>query len=195
MRPIRLPKRFFRLAQSPDPTHNVIMTGVQIVVVWGFALVAVPTVLVRIEDAVGIRRWRWPGRTRVGTGVLAVSSAVGLSAAWVMATLGQGTPVPMAAARKLVVAGPYRYVRNPMAVSAVGQILGVAFLRGSPLVSGLAIGSGVMWNSVMRPSEEDFLVNRFGEEYRRYQRSVRCWIPGRRGFEPMVHADLPSGDD
>ncbi|MBC8870775.1 MAG: DUF393 domain-containing protein [Planctomycetes bacterium] len=39
----------------------------------------------------------------------------------------------------------------------------------------------VFWNLVVRPIEEADLHSRFGDDFERYKRSVRCWIPSFRG--------------
>jgi protein-S-isoprenylcysteine O-methyltransferase Ste14 len=167
----------FRAARDAGPVANLVKTAGQIVVVWTFALVALPTFVVWIERRAGLWRWRWSDRLVVGVAILIAASAVGLASAWVMATLGRGTPVPFDAARELVIAGPYRVIRNPMATSAVVQIIGVAVIRGSPLTLALAVVSGVGWHLAMRPPEERFLAERFGPAYEVYRRNVRCWLP------------------
>ena len=60
-----------------------------------------------------------------------------------MALIGEGTPLPAETARKLVVAGPYRYVRNPMAVAGVIQTASIGLLFGSWMVVVLAGPVGV----------------------------------------------------
>jgi len=42
------------------------------------------------------------------------------------ATVGKGTPAPFDPPRHLVVAGPYRYVRNPMYIGAGLALAGAA---------------------------------------------------------------------
>jgi protein-S-isoprenylcysteine O-methyltransferase Ste14 len=60
-------------------------------------------------DTVGAARWRW---------LAAVPSVLGFAVAvrciWDFGRTGHGTPAPMAPPQRLVVVGPYRYVRNPM---------------------------------------------------------------------------------
>jgi protein-S-isoprenylcysteine O-methyltransferase Ste14 len=169
--------RLFRVARPAGPAMNLAKTLVQLVVVWGFALGLLPWLAVQAEDAVGVPRWDWPGRHAAGAAVFLLGSSLGVASAWVMATVGQGTPVPFDAARELVVAGPYRFVRNPMAVSAVVQMLGVALAYGSGATVGLAVGGGVLWNVAIRPGEERFLADRFGQSYETYRAAVRCWVP------------------
>jgi protein-S-isoprenylcysteine O-methyltransferase Ste14 len=96
-----------------------------------------------------------------------------------MALRGRGTPLPAQTARDLVVVGPYRWVRNPMAVAGALQTASVGLWVGSWLVIVVAVAGAVVWNQLIRPAEEADLAARFGASYRRYTAQVRCWIPGR----------------
>ncbi|HEY3143252.1 MAG TPA: isoprenylcysteine carboxylmethyltransferase family protein [Acidimicrobiales bacterium] len=167
----------FRVARPAGHVTNLAKTAIQVVIVWTFALVLLPWLAVSVEAWAGVPRWDWRGRIALGGMVFALGSVVGLAAAWCMATLGKGTPVPFDAARELVVAGPYRVVRNPMAVSAIVQTIGIAVMLGSVATLVLAAGGGLVWNTLIRPPEERFLHHRFGPAYDRYRAEVRCWIP------------------
>ena len=150
----------------------------QIVVFWGFFLVVVPLVLAFLE-----RRWDvgvpLPWFTGiVGAVALALACVLGLWSAFSMAVLGEGTPLPAAMANRLVIAGPYRVIRNPMAVSGIAQGVAVGLLLSSWLVVVYALLGSLLWNYAVRPFEEADLEERFGDEYRRYRDSVRCWVPG-----------------
>lgn len=94
-----------------------------------------------------------------------------------MATLGRGTPLPTATAPFLVIAGPYRYVRNPMALAGITQGLAVGWWMGSFSVIVYALVGAVAWHTLVRPHEERDLLKRFGAAYRDYQRRVLLWIP------------------
>ena len=94
-----------------------------------------------------------------------------------MSTLGGGTPLPSAMPNHLVIRGPYRFVRNPMAVAGVAQGIGVGLLLSSWLVVVYAVVGSVLWNYAVRPLEESDLEQRFGDEFGRYRASVRCWVP------------------
>ena len=167
----------YRVANPSSSTRLLRRTGVQILVVWGVALGGFPAIAVQVDRRIGLPRLRWRGQRPLGIALFAVGSAVGLRAAWVMATAGRGTPIPFDAARRLVVVGPYRVVRNPMAVSAIAQSAGVALALGSPTSALIPPAGAFIWNQVIRPTEEEFLVDRFGDSYRRYQAAVRCWVP------------------
>jgi protein-S-isoprenylcysteine O-methyltransferase Ste14 len=99
-----------------------------------------------------------------------------------MSRIGKGTPLPLDHATELVVLGPYAYVRNPMAVSGIGQGLAVALFLGSPLVAIYALIGSAIWQFVFRPLEEDDLAARFGGLYENYRAAVKCWVPTTRRF-------------
>ena len=84
---------------------------------------------------------------------------------------------PAATARNLVVVGPYRFVRNPMAVAGALQTVGVGLWRGSWIVIVSSITGALIWNTFIRPEEEADLAARFGDDYDAYRAVVRCWIP------------------
>lgn len=111
----------------------------------------------------------------------------GLWSCVTMALRGRGTPLPAETARELVVAGPYRWVRNPMALAGAAQTAGVGLWTGSWVVIALAAAGGVVWNALIRPVEEADLAARFGPAYDSYRREVRCWIPVRRPSAPAAY--------
>jgi protein-S-isoprenylcysteine O-methyltransferase Ste14 len=90
---------------------------------------------------------------------------------------GEGTLAPWDQTRRLVVRGPYRYVRNPMLSGVFAILLGEALLFGSvPLL--LWFGGVVLANALYMPLiEEPRLKRRFGEEYEAYCANVPRWIP------------------
>lgn len=112
-----------------------------------------------------------------GVVLLVLASALGIGSAVVMSSLGEGTPLPSAMPHRLVVAGPYRWVRNPMAVAGIAQGVAVGLILSSWLVVAYAVAGAVVWNFVIRPHEEADLERRFGPEFDRYRASVRCWLP------------------
>lgn len=96
------------------------------------------------------------------------------------ARIGRGTLAPWDPTRRLVVAGPYRYVRNPM-ITAVGTILlGEAALLASPAVLVWAAAFFAVNSIWFVLVEEPGLRERFGEEYAEYARRTPRWLPVRR---------------
>ncbi|MEA2162837.1 MAG: hypothetical protein QOK37_964 [Thermoanaerobaculia bacterium] len=93
------------------------------------------------------------------------------------ATRGGGTLAPWDPPARLVVAGPYRYVRNPMIAGVIFIIASEAlFFRSLALAEWAALF--FLINAIYFPLiEEPQLEARFGEEYRRYKQNVRRFIP------------------
>jgi protein-S-isoprenylcysteine O-methyltransferase Ste14 len=118
----------------------------------------------------------WPLRA-VGALLTAVATLVLLSAFARFVIDGIGTPAPVAPTRHLVVAGLYRYVRNPMYLAVVGAIAGQALLLGQLGLLVYAGGAGLIMAAFARWVEEPELVERFGAEYESYRREVPGWWP------------------
>ena len=90
---------------------------------------------------------------------------------------GKGTLAPWNPPKKLVIYGPYRYVRNPM-ISGVNLILlGEAFLAPSGYVLLWQIFFFLLNHIVFIYKEEPDLVKRFGADYLEYKKHVPRWIP------------------
>jgi len=109
-----------------------------------------------------------------------VGMAGGALALWCIVTfawVGRGTPAPFDPPRKLVVQGPYRYVRNPMYLGAALALCGAALFYRSTLLFGyaglflLATHVFVVWY------EERTLARLFGAEYEAYRAQVGRWLP------------------
>ena len=88
-----------------------------------------------------------------------------------------GTPVPVASPRSLVVSGFYRYVRNPIYVGFLAILAGEALLFGSRGLLEYAALSWCIGAAAVRFYEEPALARAFGAGYRDYRRAVRAWIP------------------
>jgi protein-S-isoprenylcysteine O-methyltransferase Ste14 len=90
---------------------------------------------------------------------------------------GRGTLAPWDPPRQLVVAGLYRYVRNPMYVGVVILVIGWALVKGSPMVGIYAVMLAVMFHLRVVTREEPWLAERFGTEWVRYASAVPRWLP------------------
>lgn len=170
-------KIMFRHSKDGKTGWILAKTLTQIVIIWALILVVFPLMVVQIEAKIGIPRFSFPYQTILGGILFPLVSSIGLGSAYSMAKIGRGTPLPMDTASKLVVSGIYKYVRNPMAISGIGQGLLVGFILGSPLVLLYALLGGFIWQFIYRPLEEDDLLKKFGADYEDYRQKVRCWIP------------------
>jgi protein-S-isoprenylcysteine O-methyltransferase Ste14 len=119
------------------------------------------------------------GLTLTGAGV-----ALWVWTVRLFARIGSGTLAPWDPTRRLVVAGPYRYVRNPMISAVLCALLGEAALFGSPaLLIWFGAFFAINWLGFL-VYEEPGLVRRFGDEYREYRRNVPRWLPRRTPWTP-----------
>ncbi len=104
-----------------------------------------------------------------------------LTALWCVFTfvfVGKGTPAPFDPPRRLVIAGPYRFVRNPMYIGAGLGLAGVAIFYGS---IPMAIYTGLFLLAAhffVIAYEEPTLRRTFGSHYEAYCSTVRRWLPG-----------------
>jgi protein-S-isoprenylcysteine O-methyltransferase Ste14 len=168
----------FRQAKAGGAVARYVATTFgQIVVFWGLALGVVPLVIWLLEQRWGVGLELPASTPYVGAVVLVLASSLGIWSAISMSVRGGGTPLPSSMANRLVIAGPYRWVRNPMAIAGIVQGVAVGLLLSSWLVVAYALAGSLVWNYAIRPLEEKDLDERFGDEFRRYAAAVRCWIP------------------
>lgn len=141
----------------------------------GFVLVFLPGQLLQ-----------WSGVTRpANTGVLQIAGAGlvifgGALMLWCLvafAVVGRGTPAPFDPPRRLVVSGPYRFVRNPMYWGAGLALFGAAIFYQSIALAGYALLFFAVVHWFVRWYEEPTLRGLFGPDYEAYCRGVRRWWP------------------
>ena len=167
----------FRPAAPSGTLPLLWRTTLQVLVFSGLFLVAAPLVIATLEFRWGLRV-EFPEVLRLaGIGLFVVAFALSMWSAVSMSSRGSGTPLPSAMPRRLVIAGPYRFVRNPMAVGGIAQGVAVGMISGSWLVMLYALSGSLVWNTLIRPLEEADLEERFGADFRAYRDRVACWIP------------------
>ena len=174
----------FRPAPPRSAWRNVAWTAAQSVVVWGVALLGVPLAIIALERKAGGHPVSWLHVPVLAVAMFFACTALNISAGFGLAVRGEGTPLPMAAPRRLVLSGPYRYLRNPMAVAGIGQGLAVGLWFGSWVVLVYALAGAILWHFAIRPAEEDDLLARFGDAYAQYRSTVPLWRPRFPGYEP-----------
>ncbi len=169
----------FRVAAAASGQRHLFRSVTQLIVFWTTFFLVIPVVLRTVEYRL---RLEWPALNGalwnlVGACGFALGSALGLWSYVTMALVGHGTPLPAHTARELVAAGPYRFVRNPMALAGAVQTVAVGVWIGSWMVVIVGSAGAVVWNEIIRPVEEADLFERFGESYAQYALRVRCWLP------------------
>ena len=117
-----------------------------------------------------------------GAAIFAVGIALFAWCLYLFATRGRGTLAPWDPPRKLVVVGPYKYVRNPMISAVLMILLGEAVFHRSKTLFIWLLFFFALNAAYFMVFEEPDLERRFGEDYRAYKKDVPRWIPrpGRR---------------
>lgn len=120
----------------------------------------------------GIVQW-------AGVAIILAGGALALTCVLTFAVVGRGTPVPVAPPRRLVITGPYRWVRNPMALGVGTALFGVALFYESISVALIAVVFLLGIHAMVVLYEEPTLRRTFGADYAAYCRRVNRWIPSR----------------
>ncbi|MFX0143802.1 MAG: methyltransferase family protein [Candidatus Hodarchaeota archaeon] len=158
-----------------------------LIILPGTALVLIPTIILVLSAnsncppklASPTEIWFWLALLAGGIGFILISWTVSL-----FMKVGGGTPAPWEPPKKLVIKGPYRYVRNPMITGALFMLSAEAMLFHSWLIA-LWLMIFFVGNAVYFPlSEEKGLEKRFGDDYRVYKAHVPPWVPRLRPWEP-----------
>jgi len=181
-------RQSFRPARPAPTWWNLLKTFGQMLVFWALFLWVFPQWIGMAESSLDSPRLPMRLSGLWASVLLVPASLLGLWSAWAMSVIGQGTPFPTDTARQLVVTGPYRFVRNPMAIAGLTQAFGVGLYLGSWGVLAYVLVGGVVWNTWARPPEECDLEGRFGAPYVRYKSHVRCWIPTLTGYRAEASA-------
>ena len=144
----------------------------------GFLLIYLPS---RVLASAGIVRPPQIAAAQiVGIIVAGIGTAIAPWCILTFATIGKGTPAPFDPPRRLVIRGPYRYVRNPMYIGAALALAGATlFYRSLPLLA-YAAAFLVVCHVFVLAYEEPTLRRTFGPDYEAYCQRVRRWWPALR---------------
>ena len=174
----------FMLRRARD-RRSAVRTAAAVLFGSTMELAALPAVFLcagRLAD--GLLGWGPMLPPRAAAWAAGASFLVGVP--WLAASIhrqhveGRGTPFPLVPTHKLVVAGPYRYTRNPMAFGAVFWLLGWAFLANRLGVALAGVGGfSALVLSYDHWIEEKELAARFGADYERYRRATPFFFPRR----------------
>ena len=118
----------------------------------------------------------------VGVVLFTACLAAYLGSSYVLSRHGKGAYVEFDPHSQLVVVGPFRHVRNPVAACLVGTMLGEAIALSSSGVFVMFCVFAVLAHWQVVRIEEPLLRQRFGRAYEDYCARVPRWIPtlGRR---------------
>ena len=167
----------FRVSPERSSFQYILRTLMQTSVFWAVSLVLGPWLFQQAEKTFHLPRFETPFQSWLPILFFIIFGLLNLYTGYIMSSHGKGTPLPLETARLLVIQGPYRYVRNPMAMSGLLLGLMVAWWLGSWLTLLTVFAGGFIWHYAVRPIEEKDLERRFGQAYVNYKDTVNCWIP------------------
>ena len=142
------------------------------VLVWGWVAVRVRSWDARLP--LTLPGWCRPAGILVAT----AGAMLALSCLAVFVRVGHGTAAPFDPPRRFVAVGPYRFVRNPMYIGGFLVLVGAGLAVRSTAMSGFGLVFLAVMHAFVVLYEEPSLHRRFGDDYARYRRSVRRWLPG-----------------
>ncbi len=141
----------------------------------GFLLIYLPARLLSWSGIVRPAEIAVPQVAGMVLGV--VGAGIALWCIFTFAAAGKGTPAPFDPPRRLVIRGPYRFVRNPMYVGAGLTLTGAALFYASWPLLGYAFLFWLATHLFVLGYEEPALRRTFGQDYAAYCRQVRRWWP------------------
>jgi protein-S-isoprenylcysteine O-methyltransferase Ste14 len=141
----------------------------------GLLLVYLPARILAWSGIVRPTAMGWPQIAGLVIGTLGAVAA--LSCVGAFAFIGKGTPAPFDPPRRLVVRGPYRFVRNPMYVGAALALAGAALFYQSIQLLAFVAGFILVTHFFVVLYEEPTLRRLFGLEYQAYCQRVHRWWP------------------
>lgn len=143
----------------------------------GLVLIFLPA---RVLSSSGILVPTAIGRWQVAGMLLgAAGAALALSCIFAFVFVGRGTPAPFDPPRRLVVQGPYRFVRNPMYIGAGLALAGVALFYQSFALLGYTGVFFLVTHLFVAAYEEPTLRRTFGNDYKAYCEKAGRWWPRR----------------
>lgn len=119
----------------------------------------------------------WAAQHYAAVPLLLAGAGIYLACLWYFGANGRGTPAPIDPPKKLVMRGPYRWVRNPMYLAVLLFVLGEAvfFLSLTVLLYAVCLASA--FQVFVMLIEEPGLQRRYGAMYSDYCNVTRRWLP------------------
>ena len=113
----------------------------------------------------------------LGAVICTLGACIALACVFAFAFIGKGTPAPFDPPRRLVIRGPYRFVRNPMYIGAALALAGAALYFQSVALFAFVAGFLLVTHLFVVIYEEPTLRRTFGQEYDAYCHRIHRWLP------------------
>ncbi|MFH1722833.1 MAG: isoprenylcysteine carboxylmethyltransferase family protein [Candidatus Altiarchaeota archaeon] len=176
----KVAKKIASTGKKPEKKRHIVYAHA---VAWTVFLVLIPSLLIELSC--------WT-ESKIGMNSCSQYSPVGIPfiifglflifwTAYTQDKIGNGTPVQTIPTQKLIINGPYKYVRNPMAAGIIFYYFGIAFFLDHPAMVLIFTPIYViiaLFN--LKFIEEKELEHRFGEEYKEYKNHVPMILPVRK---------------
>ena len=143
----------------------------------GFVLVYLPGRFARWSGIVAPATTEAP--QVAGMILVGIGTAIALWCVFTFVFIGKGTPAPFDPPRKLVIRGPYRFVRNPMYIGAGMTLAGAALFYESLSIFIYTCLFFLITHLFVVLYEEPTLRRTFGNQYEAYCRRTTRWWPTR----------------
>ncbi|PYO60291.1 MAG: isoprenylcysteine carboxyl methyltransferase [Gemmatimonadetes bacterium] len=158
------------------PSGAIVRTALFAILFMGSVLVYVPYILASGPGTAHwtLGPWRYLGLLPLAAGIAGLGRCLRD-----FAVVGRGTPAPFDPPQQLVATGLYRWVRNPMYLSALLLLVGEAMLLEAPVLLGYAAAFFLVTHLFVVLYEEPALQRRFAGSYDRYRQAVPRWLPRR----------------
>ena len=141
----------------------------------GLLLIYVPTRLLAWSGIVGSATIEVPQVLGIIAGTF--GAFIALWCIFTFTFIGKGTPAPFDPPQRLVIQGPYRFVRNPMYIGAGLALIGAGLFYESLSLLSYAGIFLIVCHLFVIGYEEPTLRRTFGDEYEEYCRKVGRWWP------------------
>lgn len=144
--------------------------------VYGSVLIAFFLLSINLNIRLGLPVLSHPLLDLLGIIFIFTGAVTYIYSFYLFKSLGKGTPVPIEPPKKLVIAGLYKYTRNPMYLGIFSIILGGFFIFGYFLLLIYAFLYLFLINLFVIFYEEPKLKELFGKEYSDYIKYVPRWL-------------------
>ena len=150
---------------------RALLYGSAFVLLWGWLALNIRS----FDENFAVEPPQWT--SIIGIMLMSFGGVLALACVGLFVMRGKGTGAPFEPPREFVVAGPYRYVRNPMYIGGWLALIGFGLYEHSLSILLFSLPWLLLVHLFVVFYEEPNLERRFGQSYLNYKNSVRRWRP------------------
>lgn len=159
-----------------------------------FFVFVMPFIIVRLSPKI-VTLYRYKVMIKnlnyfIGGIMIMAGLAIAVWTVYVQIKKGFGTPVPLLPPEKLLMDGPYKYCRNPMASGTYIYYFGISCFIGSLSAFFIVVLFILVLMIFIKIGEEPELEKRFGQSYLEYKQETPIFVPkifGKRWYFLFLH--------